>query len=144
MTQPANIRKKAWQMRRILCAAVATLSFCITGCGSSRTLKIESTLAAEIQDNSGAIRCAATPCEVEISRQTCGLMDSSSGFVVLTATARNGTALRSAPMETCGINNGSRVRFVFPEDAARTDCTVQYFDHARETSRTTCGESLIQ
>jgi hypothetical protein len=98
--------------RTVLLPAILAVS--LLGCGGVRRITIDTTRPAKILDRGGHVVCATTPCEQRISRETCWLVDSSSGYVIFTAVAEDGVAQNSAPMKTCDIDDGERVLITLP------------------------------
>jgi hypothetical protein len=93
--------------------AAAVLLFVVLGaaCASTRTVRVSSTPAARIYDDSQlCVVCEQTPCRVTISRATCFFFDSSSGFVTLRAVFDDRT---SQPLiaRTCELEAEEELRF---------------------------------
>ncbi len=85
----------------------------LSGCSSGRTLRFESSVQASVEDSSGQLLCAATPCAWRLSRETCWLFDSSLGYFRVRAVAGDGTRLEAPLLKTCAVREGTLVRFRF-------------------------------
>lgn len=111
------------------------------GCSGSRVLSIDSRPAARIEEWGGAAACAQTPCAWSFSRETCGLYDSSRGYIILTAAAPDGRKLTAPALKTCGIKKGTRLSFQFPTQEGG-DCLVTISAGGRESRHPGC-EGLV-
>jgi hypothetical protein len=124
----------------LLCAALSMQV--LFSCDSYRNMPIESNMTAEVRDWGGRVICASTPCKMSVSRETCWLFDSSSGYIILTARSRDGTSMRSMPITTCEVKNSMRVKFVFPSVKNAPNCAVILYDGDKEIHRLPCKDSL--
>jgi hypothetical protein len=115
-------------------------SLVLCSCDSHRHLRIESNMAAEVSDWGG--NRLSTPCTISISRETCWLFDSSSGYVIITARSLAGISLRSMAIPTCSVTDGMRIIFSFPHEKSAQDCAVILYDGGREVSRLSCEDAL--
>jgi hypothetical protein len=83
------------------------LLFC--SCMMVRHVVVETSLPARVTDNGGRVICERTPCTWAISRETCFGLDSSSGFVLLTARTPDGVEARSPAWRTCSLQEGEHL-----------------------------------
>jgi len=96
-------------LRLLLCLVAAVLP----SCGGVVRITVETTRPARIVGSSGTV-CETTPCTTTVSRETCWLLDSSSGYLILEAVAPDGTSARSAAMKTCDLEEGERIVIELP------------------------------
>jgi len=115
-------------------ASAAGLAGCSLG---HRTVRFESSVPASVIDSGGAILCEKTPCTWRLSRETCGLYDSSSGYFRPRAVDASGASLRAPALKTCTVREGTLVRFLFPEAAA--GCSVEVVEKGEVRSRGECS-----
>jgi hypothetical protein len=87
-------------------------------CASSRQVIVETSRPAEVRDHGGALICATTPCTWTVSRETCFGLDSSSGYVLLTARAADGVEAHSVAWKTCELQEGQHLRIEVPPPSA--------------------------
>ena len=130
-------------MKAAVPIAIVIVAAAIASCVSYRMMRIESSPAAEVRDWGGNLICATTPCVMRVSRETCGLYDSSKGYIILTARSSAGISMRSMAIKTCDITDDARVMFLFPGDKCDAGCSVRYYKGDREVYRTRCTESLV-
>ena len=97
-------------MRVLILAAGVLLS----GCAAYRTMRFESSVPASVEDSGGKVLCVATPCDWRVSRETCGFLDSSSGWLRVRGVAADGSHLDAPPLKTCAVREGTLIRFQFP------------------------------
>jgi hypothetical protein len=113
--------------------AVGLLPLILLGaaCASTRTVRVSSTPAARIYDDSQlCVVCEKTPCRVTISRSTCFFFDSSSGFVTLRAVFDD-QASQLVVARTCGLEEEQELRFACEADACEPPPAVyRRIDHA--------------
>jgi hypothetical protein len=121
--------------------SVALCALAPVSCDSYRELRIESNVQAKVHDWGGNLVCASTPCVMRVSRETCRFLDSSSGYVILTARSRDGISLRSMPITTCDITNSMLIRFLFTAEGSLPECAVILYDGDREVNRLKCKDS---
>lgn len=89
-------------------------------CGGTRTVVIQTERpAAVIAD--GQRVCEASPCRWTFSRETCGLFDSSKGYVRFDAEVRDpasGTRTYNSPMfRLCALKPNEQITIPMPEAA---------------------------
>jgi hypothetical protein len=87
-------------------------------CASSRQVIIETSRPAQVRDQGGRLLCAATPCAWTVSRETCFGLDSSSGYVLLTAITADGVEAQSVAWKTCELEEGQHLRIEVPPPSA--------------------------
>ncbi len=90
----------------------------LAGCTSARTMRFESSVPASVEDSAGTPLCAPTPCSWRLSRETCGLLDSSLGYLRVRAVTSEGERLDAPPLKTCAVREGTLLRFRFAEPGA--------------------------
>ncbi|MBI5246507.1 MAG: hypothetical protein HY923_04955 [Elusimicrobia bacterium] len=100
-----------------LCGVLAG-ALLLAGCSGGRTLRFESSVPASVEDSGGKTLCAPTPCSWRVSRETCGVLDSSSGYLRVSAVASDGARLDAPPLKTCAVLEGTLVRFRFAGSGA--------------------------
>jgi hypothetical protein len=138
-----KIRARGYGMKRlILDLLVALNALTFISCAGYRQLGIESTEPASVVDWGGAVVCARTPCVMRVSRETCGIYDSSKGHIILTARSENGLTMVSMAIPTCDVKDGMRLRYEFPSGKGVSDCAVILLDGDREQFRLPCRETL--
>jgi len=86
----------------------------LCGCAADPRIRIETNRPARVLDHGGHVICERTPCTYQVSRETCGGFDSSSGYLILQAEADDGARASSAAYETCNIKDGERVLIELP------------------------------
>ena len=131
-------------MRTCLTAALAALSalYCMS-CDSERPFRIESSAPASVADRGGRMVCTSTPCVMRVSRETCGTIDSSSGYIILEARSQDGVALRSMPIVTCDVTASMRLKFTFPSGESN-DCGAVLYNGNAIVASVPCGGSLVK
>jgi hypothetical protein len=93
--------------------AIALLLTC--SCATQRRVVVESSLPARVTDHGGRVICEATPCTWTVSRETCFGLDSSSGFVLLTARTAGGREATGPAWRTCSLEEGQHLVIDFPD-----------------------------
>jgi hypothetical protein len=83
-------------------------------CATERHVVVESSLPARVTDNGGRVVCERTPCTWTVSRETCFGLDSSSGFVLLTARTPEGVEAHSPAWRTCSLEEGQHLFIELP------------------------------
>ena len=105
--------------KRHRAAAVITLVVLGAACASTRTVRVSSTPAARIYDDSQlCVVCEQTPCRVTFSRATCFFFDSSSGFIRLRAVF-DAQASQLIVARTCGLEEEQELRFACDANACK-------------------------
>jgi hypothetical protein len=84
-------------------------------CATERHVVVDSSRPARVTDTGGRVICAATPCSWTVSRETCFGLDSSSGFVLLTARTAEGREATGPAWRTCSLEEGQHLVIDFPE-----------------------------
>jgi hypothetical protein len=100
----------------------------VTACAGARIIHIESNRPARIFDWGGDLVCDSPPCSWSVSRETCWLFDSSSGYVILRAQTPDGISMTTPAMVVCDIEEGTVVRFELPPEPDLLDCSVTIRD----------------
>jgi hypothetical protein len=80
-----------------------------------------------------------TPCTQTISRETCGFINSSNRYLLLTALSEDGVKLDSPRVETCAIAVDTTVRFIFPTPDKPETCGVDILVAGELTSHIDCA-----
>ncbi len=88
-------------------------------CARERHVVVESSVAARVTDHGGRLVCERTPCTWTVSRATCFGLDSSSGFVLLTARTADGVEVQSPAWRTCALEEGQHLFIDFHADAGQ-------------------------
>lgn len=102
-------------------------------------MRLESSRPARILDAAGGeVLCAFTPCRWSLSRETCWLFDSSSGFLRLRARAEDGAEIDSPAMRTCSVQEGTKVFFEFPAAEGQA-CAVTIEEKGRKSRFADCS-----
>lgn len=104
----------------------------LSGCAGTRTIAIDSEPPARIMDRT-EVACAKTPCRWTFSRETCWLIDSSTGHFALVAVLDDGRRLRSPMLKTCAVKPGTKLSFQFPAPNGAGDCLVTVSEGAKDS-----------
>ena len=82
----------------------------LSGCASSRTVQVSAARPAMLLADRCLICQGVGPCSFTFSRETCGLYDSSKGFIQFQAVLPDGRC-QLLMARTCDLKSGERVHF---------------------------------